>query len=124
MARDDICEIYRAALEEIGGRWKTTTAHEKEHPEDCEVVICVAKRALKAADEIRSRAAGPMGGEVVQVRASPRERLYMERHDEHPKRWWFVDHEDGCDPCVKLVLSDQDLEAFYKAFRSARKEAE
>ena len=39
----------RAALEDIAGRWPDDDAHSREHGEKCDVVVCVAKRALKKA---------------------------------------------------------------------------
>jgi hypothetical protein len=38
---------YRKALEDIAGRWEAPSAHQDNHdPKTCEVVICVAQRAL------------------------------------------------------------------------------
>jgi len=37
----------REALEDIAGRWEDDTPHSRQHRDDCEVVVCVAKRALK-----------------------------------------------------------------------------
>ena len=39
----------RSALEDIAGRWEDDTPHSRSHGADCDVVICVAKRALKKA---------------------------------------------------------------------------
>jgi hypothetical protein len=36
-----------AALRDIAGRWEDDTEHSRSHGEDCGVVACVAKRALK-----------------------------------------------------------------------------
>jgi len=40
-------ERCRAALQEIANRWEDDTEHSRTHdPETCDVVVCVAKRAL------------------------------------------------------------------------------
>jgi len=40
-------ERLRAALHDIADRWADDDAHAQSHPDDCGVVICVAKRALR-----------------------------------------------------------------------------
>jgi len=42
-------ERLRSALEDIAGRLDDDTPHSRSHGADCDVVICVAKRALKKA---------------------------------------------------------------------------